>query len=220
MGSFWCSSFIGFAIVSPSSSKSQHLICVRDTECFASVAASVLTNQSERGYSQTSTTVWWTPTTSYASVYITTSTSTVLLAVTQQPNVIVTLTSYIPCPVTSTVWVYECNACNQPVTVTRTTVVPQQTTQAVQIGTTTQTLYTTTTQGAVQVTRTYTSNGYVIIVVDPTSSGVATTASGAVTTTVAGQAAIINSGQPRYASDLSRLLVSIITTIFLLIAWL
>ncbi|KAL2399777.1 hypothetical protein ABEF93_000720 [Exophiala dermatitidis] len=112
----------------------------------------------------TTTTAWWTKTTtSYWSYW--TPTTTYTTCYTQQ-NVVVTVTSVIPCPVTSTVVYWECcdqcaNNCNYPPTTTWD--------GGNGIGTTTVTSYTTTTPsptsnggGGLQ---TITSNGLVIIVV-------------------------------------------------------
>lgn len=107
---------------------------------------------SDSGYwAPAPTTTWWTPTTtSYWSYW--TPTTTYTTCYTQQ-NVVVTVTSILPCPATSTIVYWECcdqcdNDCHNP---------PGY------IGTTTVTSYTTTTPLPVQ---TITSNGLVIVVVD------------------------------------------------------
>ncbi|ETI22673.1 hypothetical protein G647_06749 [Cladophialophora carrionii CBS 160.54] len=105
------------------------------------------------------TTQWWTPTTtSYWSTWTPTSTYTTWYT---QQNVIVTVTSYLPCPVTSTVVYWECcdqcqNNCYYP----PTTYIPGG-----WVGTTTVTSYTTTTPGP-QPLQTITSNGLVIVMVN------------------------------------------------------
>ncbi|KIX04586.1 uncharacterized protein Z518_05456 [Rhinocladiella mackenziei CBS 650.93] len=105
-------------------------------------------------YTPEATTAWWTPTpTSYVSYW--TPSTTYTTCYTQQ-NVVVTITSILPCPATSTTVYYECcdqceNNCSNPPTY---------------IGTTTVTSYTTTTPLPQQ---TITSNGLVIVLVDSTA---------------------------------------------------
>lgn len=132
------------------------------------------------------TTAWWTPsptdysptTSSYTSYYTPTSTWTTVYT---QNELIVTYTSYIPCPVTSTVIYYTqtcpqcCNGCYTA---------PAGGGGAV--GTTTFTSYTTTTPIPVQ---TITSNGYIVVVMD--TSGY-TSVAAASTATV--QFQVINDG--------------------------
>ena len=102
----------------------------------------------------TTTTYWstWTPLTTYTTCYT-------------QQNVIVTVTSVLPCPITSTVVYWECceqcqNNCYNP----PTTYHPNGPTTYYPSGTTTVTLYTTTTPGQVTL-QTITSNGLVIVMV-------------------------------------------------------
>jgi hypothetical protein len=127
-------------------------------------------SQSDNGYWTPSPT-YWTPTTYYPPTTAYTSWWTPLTVYTTcytQNEVIVTITSTIPCPVTSTViyYTYECNEC--------------QCTDCCEdccdgspsccnydhcygYGTTTETQYTTTTPYPVE---TITSNGYVVVVMD------------------------------------------------------
>jgi len=111
------------------------------------------------------TTAWWTPTPTTSSYWSTwTPTSTYTTCYTQQ-NVVVTVTSILPCPVTSTVVYWEC--CDQCETACQNT----PTTTNGGVGTTTVTSTTTTTPYPVETT---TSNGMVIVIVDTTGSPVAT----------------------------------------------
>ncbi|KIW32380.1 uncharacterized protein PV07_03932 [Cladophialophora immunda] len=104
----------------------------------------------------TTTSYWsyWTPSTTYVTCYT-------------QENVIVTVTSVLPCPVTSTVVYWECcdqcenNCYNTPTG---------------WVGTTTVTSYTTTTPTA-QAVQTITSNGLVIVMVDSTAASQSATPS-------------------------------------------
>jgi len=114
------------------------------------LCASLLTGQ---GYAYDSG--YWAPTpTSYWTTWVPSTTYTTW---TTYAGVTVTITSIIPCPVTSTVIYYDCcdqcdHNCYNPPPVTY-------------IGTTTVTSYTTTTPYPVQ---TITSNGLVIVVMDTT----------------------------------------------------
>ncbi len=102
------------------------------------------------------TTAWWTPTTtSYWSTWTPTTTYTTCYT---QSNVVVTITSILPCPETSTVIYWEC--CDQCETNCYNTPTPT-TTPNIWVGTTTVTSHTTITPA--QGGTTTTSNGLVII---------------------------------------------------------
>ncbi|EXJ85225.1 hypothetical protein A1O3_05900 [Capronia epimyces CBS 606.96] len=118
----------------------------------------------DQGYwtSEQTTTAWWTPTTTSYWEYWTPST-TYTTCYTQE-NVVVTVTSVIPCPVTSTIVYWEC--CDQCATDCN---YPPTTTYDYGVGTTTVTSYTTTTPAAAGL-QTITSNGMVIVVVDTSTA--------------------------------------------------
>ncbi|RMZ89375.1 hypothetical protein DV736_g3397, partial [Chaetothyriales sp. CBS 134916] len=116
--------------------------------------------QHDQGYWTPSTTsdTWWTPTTTcYTSYYTPTSTWTTVWT---QNEVIVTVTSYLPCPATSTV-IYYTQTCQECCYGCGETTEPA-------VGVTTVTSYTTFTPGQTESTPgqvvTTTSNGYVIII--------------------------------------------------------
>lgn len=152
--------------------------------------------------------MWWTPTTtSYWSTW--TPTTTYTTCYTQQ-NVIVTVTSILPCPITSTVVYWECcdqceNNCYNP----PTTYQPGG-----WVGTTTVTSYTTTTPGN-QVLETITSNGLVIVMVS--SAAVSQSATPSVVYEVSNQAAApLQEGSFSGFWSMGALLVAIATLMILL----
>ena len=182
---------------------------------------------SDSGYwtPSTTSTVWWTPsptttqyyapattqyytptTTSYWSTW--TPTSTYTTCYTQQ-NVVVTVTSYLPCPETSTVVYWECcdqcqNNCNNP---------PSTTYYGGQAGTTTVTSYTTTTPGP-EVVQTITSNGLVIVMVS--SSAVPQSATPSIVYQVSNDATPMQEGVVSSLCSTGTLLAAIATVMVLL----
>lgn len=149
-------------------------------------------------WAPTPTAQQWYPTASSQSIWVGTSISTVYVYVTQQPNVVVTMTSYIPCVVTSTVWVYQCQG-GCPVT----TPPPQQ---YPGFGTTiTITSYTEVTANVSLTTRTVTSGSYVLAIIE------AATPTGSIPT-VPGSAA-------RASSPMKWIYVMFATAVFLTGSW-
>ena len=149
-------------------------------------------SSSDQGYwtPSTSSTVWYTPTTTdyweptttcYTSYYTPTSTWTTVYS---QNEVIITYTSYLPCPVTSTV-IYYTQTCQQCCYECETE--SAEPTEPA-YGTTTFTSYTTTTPTPME---TITSNGYVVVVMDSSTYA-------SVEPTASVQYQVINDARTRY----------------------
>ncbi|KAJ9498446.1 hypothetical protein H2202_006133 [Exophiala xenobiotica] len=184
---------------------------------FLSLISRVVTYDSGYWTPSPTSTVWWTPspsttaywtptTTSYWSTW--TPTTTYTTCYTQSNLVVVTITSILPCPETSTVIYWEC--CDQCETNCYNTPTPT-TNPNIWIGTTTVTSHTTVTPDQGDTTTT-TSNGLVIIY---TSNPTAATVTPSIVYAVSSDALGQDSGMPNLWSY--GMVLAVVATVMILL---